>query len=107
MSPCGDAVALTFFTVVSAGMAFPFSAAAVGLRVFSSGLRNAAQCGGSGFMRIVRKGDVGQRDDTDQAFVPVDDGEAPDLDVGHVRRNLVELMILETVANVGAHHVAD
>ena len=56
----------------------------VGLRVLAAGLGNAGQCTADGFRVIISTCDVAERNDAHQAFVVVDDGQAPHLEVGHI-----------------------
>ena len=36
----------------------------------------------------------------------VDDGQAPDLDVGHVARNFLDILVVKTILDVLCHDLA-
>src|SRR5262245_20440826 len=99
----GDAWLLTFFTLVSAAMALFLT---VLLRVLAARLGDTAERGGRSFTGIVREGNIAKRDNANQALIAVDHGETPNLDVGHVRGDFVQLLIVEAVTDLGAHNVA-
>ena len=85
MSPLGDAAALTFLIAVSVVM-FLLLRRAVCLRMLATWLRHAAQRRCCGFGWIIRKRDIPEGDDANEALVEIDDGKPADFDVGHVRR---------------------
>ena len=59
-----------------------------------------------GFAGIICKGDIAKGYNTDQALVPVDHREASNLHIGHAGGNLIQLLIVEAVADVQAHDIA-
>src|ERR1700704_981894 len=55
----------------------------------------------------LRLGDVAERDNTDQPLFATEYRQPPDLDVAHVRRDLVEILVVITVLDLGGHDIAD
>src|SRR3954464_15860472 len=74
------------------------------LRVLAAMPRDAGDRFRRGLALIQRE--IAEREDADQAFLAVDDGQTPHLDVRHVLRHVLGILIVVTVLHFGAHHVA-
>src|SRR5437764_9896199 len=70
-----------------------------GLRMLAARLGNAAQRA-TGAARALGQRDIAERQDSDQALVVVEHGQAAHLDVTHVLYDVIELVVFEAV-----HHV--
>src|SRR6266545_6045479 len=55
----------------------------------------------------LRLSDITQRNNADQPLVSIEDRQAPDLDVAHVRGDFLKVLVLKTIFDVGRHHVAE
>src|SRR5215213_7155751 len=58
-------------------------------------------------MRILHHRDIAERDDADEAFLSVQDRQAPDLDVRHIVRHTIEILVLIAVLHLWAHDLTD
>src|SRR5262245_46119576 len=75
------------------GQALPAEAASEGdlglrLSVLAARPSDALEGAGGGAVAGLADGDIGQRQDADQPLVPVDDGKATDLLIGHAAHDL-------------------
>src|SRR5262249_55061468 len=50
---------------------------------------------------------IAQRDDADEAFLPIHHWQTPDLELRHILGHMIYLLILEAVFDFMAHDVAD
>src|SRR4051794_32902808 len=76
-----------------------------GLRMFATGTGN------TGFSLpnlawTCADGDISQGNSPHQTLIPTDYRQAPDLDLGHVLHDLIDVFILEAVFHVGGHDIA-
>src|SRR5439155_6556391 len=75
------------------------------LGVLSSRTRNHAQPFPSRTI-AVDDGNVSERQDADEALATIDDRQAPDLNVSHVEGDLLEVLVVKAVFDLGSHDVA-
>src|SRR5215218_2777111 len=78
----------------------------IGLRVRSAWLGDADQ-GRVSIMRVLDHRNVTKGDDADEAFVPVQHRQAPDLNVRHIVCHTIEVLVLIAVLHLRAHDLSD
>src|SRR5579871_4443267 len=76
------------------------------LAVVAAGLGNAGQRHFAR-MAILADGEVAERDNADKALLAVQHRQPPDLLIGHVLRDIVDIVVLEAVSDLFAHYVPD
>src|SRR5579884_3774353 len=75
-------------------------------RMQPSRLDNAAH-GHSNRLSVMLQGRIGQRDNANETFITVDDGQTAHLDVAHVLDNMLYVLVLVAVFHIASHHVPD
>src|SRR5215510_13754741 len=57
--------------------------------------------------RIRAQGQIGDRNDADQSLLPIEHWQPPDLVVGHVLCDVLDVFVLEAVEDFLAHYLTD
>src|SRR5262249_17071928 len=73
------------------------------LRVLAAGLGDTAERLDGGPVLAARLSDVAEGENAHEPLVAIDHGQPPNLDVGHVDGNVVDVLVVEAVADIGAH----